>query len=97
MSDITSGGEIRILEKQAHTYTYMYGLLITQSRWSGSSTLGSMESLQTSHDFWKTCIMQSIGRTKEERVELNNNENQFTIISCKAQKTIQTKTFPIRL
>ena len=75
----------------------MYGLLITQSRWSGSSTLGSMESLQTSHDFWKTCIMQSIGRTKEEGVEPNNNENQFTIISCNVQKTIQTKTFSIRL
>ena len=41
--------------------------------------------------------MQSIGRTKEEGVEPNNNENQFTIISCNVQKTIQTKTFPIRL
>ena len=41
--------------------------------------------------------MQSIGKTKEEGVEPNNNENQFTIISCNVQKTIQTKTFPIRL
>ena len=41
--------------------------------------------------------MQSLERAKEEGVEPNNNQNQFTIISCKAQKTIQTNTFPVGL
>ena len=41
--------------------------------------------------------MLSLTRKKEEGVEPNNNQNQVTIISCKAQKTMQTMTFPIRL